>query len=280
MATLTNSKKAFGASVNQYEHKSEVLGCTMVFSVIDGSGGAGEALPVLYYLSGLTCTDRNFIEKAGAFKAASDNKLLIVAPDTSPRGVEIEGDSDSYDFGTGAGFYLNATEAKWATNYKMYDYITKELPALINSTFKTTGKAGIFGHSMGGHGALTIALKNTGVYSSVSAFAPICNPMNCPWGNKAFNGYLGGDKGKWEEYDACELMKKTSSAPFPDILIDTGDADNFYTEKQLLPENFKEACNSKGQKVTMRMQPGYDHSYFFIATFVEEHIAYHAKYLK
>ena len=280
MATLKESKKAFGASVCQYEHASAALACTMKFSVIRPEGDG--KLPVIYWLSGLTCSDRNFIEKAGAFEAAAKNRVMIVCPDTSPRGVDIEGDSDSWDFGKGAGFYVNATEAKWAPHYKMYDYVTAELPALIASLFPTSGKQSIMGHSMGGHGALTIALKNPEVYASVSAFAPICNPMECPWGQKAFSGYLGPDQSTWKAYDATSLVLASGSAPLKQpILIDVGDADSFLTGavNQLMPENFRSACESKGQALTLRMQPGYDHSYFFIATFISEHIAFHAKCL-
>mmetsp|Transcript_13159 Transcript_13159/g.30580 ORF Transcript_13159/g.30580 Transcript_13159/m.30580 type:complete len:281 (-) Transcript_13159:208-1050(-) len=273
---VLNSKKAFGAAVTQYEHQSSSLGCKMVVSVIDPSALLGKKCDVVYWLSGLTCSDRNFIEKAGAFEAAVKNGVIVVCPDTSPRGVDIEGDSDSWDFGKGAGFYVNATEAKWASNYKMYDYVVTELPKLVDATLQTTGKKSIMGHSMGGHGALTIALKNSGSYASVSAFAPICNPVQCPWGKKAFGGYLGSDESAWKAYDATELVMSGGAAKYPDILIDVGLADNFLTDGQLLPDNFKQACDSKGQKVTLRKQEGYDHSYFFIATFVAEHIAYHA----
>eukprot|EP00285_Hemiselmis_virescens_P015425 CAMPEP_0173393278 /NCGR_PEP_ID=MMETSP1356-20130122/22019_1 /TAXON_ID=77927 ORGANISM="Hemiselmis virescens, Strain PCC157" /NCGR_SAMPLE_ID=MMETSP1356 /ASSEMBLY_ACC=CAM_ASM_000847 /LENGTH=280 /DNA_ID=CAMNT_0014351279 /DNA_START=1 /DNA_END=843 /DNA_ORIENTATION=+ len=271
-----NTKKAFGAAVTQYEHQSSVLGCKMVVSCIDPSALLNKKCDVVYWLSGLTCTDRNFIEKAGAFEAAVKHGVIIVCPDTSPRGVDIEGDSDSWDFGKGAGFYVNATEAKWAKHYKMYDYVVEELPKLIDATLKTTGKKSVMGHSMGGHGALTIALKNGGAYASVSAFAPICNPVKCPWGKKAFGGYLGSDEASWKGSDATELVASGAAAKYPDILIDVGTGDNFYTDGQLLPENFKAACDAKGQKVTLRMQDGYDHSYFFITSFVAEHVAFHA----
>eukprot|EP00294_Goniomonas_avonlea_P006829 CAMPEP_0114565802 /NCGR_PEP_ID=MMETSP0114-20121206/14518_1 /TAXON_ID=31324 /ORGANISM="Goniomonas sp, Strain m" /LENGTH=230 /DNA_ID=CAMNT_0001752101 /DNA_START=46 /DNA_END=737 /DNA_ORIENTATION=+ len=217
---------------------------------------AAGTYPIIYWLSGLTCTEENFIQKAGAARAAMQHGVAIVCPDTSPRGLGIPGEDDSYDFGSGAGFYLNATVDKWKP-YQMYDYVTKELPSAAMA-------------------ALTIALKNPGFYKSVSAFAPICNPMNCPWGEKAFTGYLGEDKEAWKEYDATELIKAgKGKAAFPDILIDCGTSDNFYTDKQLLPENFEGACKEAGQKVTLRMQPGYDHSYFFISTFIDEHVAFH-----
>jgi len=199
---------------------------------------------------------------------------------TSPRGVDIEGDSDSWDFGKGAGFYVNATEAKWASNYKMYDYIVSELPGLVEATLQTTGVKSIMGHSMGGHGALTIGLKNPKAYKSISAFSPICNPVKCPWGKKAFAGYLGADEEAWKAHDATEIMLSGKAAKYSDILIDVGTADNFLTDGQLLPEAFKEACDKAGQKVTLRMQEKYDHSYFFISTFIAEHVAFHAAALK
>lgn len=235
--------------------------------------------PVLYWLSGLTCTEQNFITKAGAQRTAAEKGIIIVAPDTSPRGVNIEGEDDSYDFGSGAGFYVDATECKWKTNYRMYSYITKELTELINRNFPTVpDRMSIFGHSMGGHGALVCAMKNPGKYQSVSAYAPISNPMKAPWGIKAFSGYLGDDKSKWEEYDATELAKKYNGPPL-NILIDQGKADNFFIEGQLLPDNLMNACAESKIPIACRMQDGYDHSYYFIATFIEEHINHHAQFL-
>lgn len=237
----------------------------------------------MFYLSGLTCTDDNFTQKACAQKAAAVHGMAIVAPDTSPRGAGIEGEDDAYDFGSGAGFYVDATEAKWATHYNMYTYITKELPSIIEANFPVDiARMGVTGHSMGGHGALTLAFRNPELFKSVSAFSPICNPTKCPWGEKAFTGYFGSvDAGK--EHDATELMlARGPFAQFPDILIDSGTADNFWTGEvnQLLPENFLAACRAKSQNVTLRMQAGYDHSYFFIATFMDDHIAFHAGNLK
>eukprot|EP00411_Alexandrium_monilatum_P058385 CAMPEP_0175510734 /NCGR_PEP_ID=MMETSP0096-20121207/11539_1 /TAXON_ID=311494 /ORGANISM="Alexandrium monilatum, Strain CCMP3105" /LENGTH=501 /DNA_ID=CAMNT_0016812915 /DNA_START=59 /DNA_END=1561 /DNA_ORIENTATION=- len=276
--------RMFGGQVQKWTHASESTGTPMTFSVFlpPQVTQAGTKVPVLYYLSGLTCTDDNVTQKACAQRAAAAHGMVIVAPDTSPRGAGIEGEDESYDFGSGAGFYVDATVDKWAKNYNMYSYITKELPALINANFPVdSSRVGITGHSMGGHGALTIAMRHPDVYKSVSAFAPICNPTKCPWGEKAFTGYLGS-VGAGKEHDATELM--LARGPFPgwkDILIDQGAGDNFYSGSvnQLLPGNFEEACKAKGQPLTLRMQEGYDHSYFFISTFVEDHLKFHAAYL-
>nr|XP_058966270.1 S-formylglutathione hydrolase-like [Pocillopora verrucosa] len=273
-----SSAKCFGGLQKVFKHKSLELKCEMKFAVYVPPQAEEDKVPVLYWLSGLTCTEQNFITKAGAQRTASELGVLIVAPDTSPRSCGIEGEDDSYDFGTGAGFYIDATEEKWKTNYRMYSYITKELPALIESNFPVlSGKQSIFGHSMGGHGALICFLKNPGFYKSVSAFAPICNPVQGAWGQKAFTGYLGGNQEAWKEYDATELVKGYDGPP-PDILIDQGVADEFYPS-QLLPENFVEACRSKNVPVTLRLHEGYNHSYYFIASFVEDHIRHHARYL-
>uniref|UniRef100_A0A7S0JBA3 S-formylglutathione hydrolase n=1 Tax=Calcidiscus leptoporus TaxID=127549 RepID=A0A7S0JBA3_9EUKA len=251
----------------------------MTFAVYMPACAATAAVPVIYYLSGLTCTDENFSQKGGFGRAASTRGVCLVMPDTSPRGITIDGADDSYDFGSGAGFYVDATEAKWSGHYKMYTYVTKELPALIQTQFagKVLDKKAIFGHSMGGHGALTIFLKNPGAYTSVSAFAPICNPTKCPWGVKAFSGYLGSvDAGK--AHDATELVLGLSSPPSSAILIDQGMGDNFYCGEvnQLQPAAFMEACEAKGVKLSLRYQEGYDHSYFFISSFVDDHINFHA----
>lgn len=232
-------------------------------------------VPVLYYLSGLTCTEKNFIEKAGAQRYAAQHGLMLVAPDTSPRGVNLPGEADDWDFGAGAGFYVNATEAPWVKHYRMYDYVTEELPALIRKDFAVKDRAGIFGHSMGGHGALICGLKNPDKYVSISAFAPVAAPSQCGWGQKAFTGYLGTDKESWAAYDATELMK-ASSGDLNSILIDQGEADSFLAQRQLLPEVFATACEQVGQSLTLRQQPGYDHSYYFIATFMGDHIRHHA----
>lgn len=234
-------------------------------------------VPVLYYLAGLTCTEETATIKAGTQAHASRLGLMLVMPDTSPRGADIEGEDDDWDFGTGAGFYVDATKAPWSKSYRMYSYVTDELRNLINANFPARAEAtGIFGHSMGGHGALTMALKNPTVYRSVSAFAPITAPMEVPWGKKAFGGYLGDDKGAWAEHDACELVRRS---PYPgQILVDQGTADQFLT-KQLRPELFQRACESAGQALELRMQDGYDHSYYFIQTFAGDHLAHHASVL-
>lgn len=233
---------------------------------------------MLYWLSGLTCTDENFITKSGAQRAASAEGVALIAPDTSPRGLNVEGEADSWDFGVGAGFYLNATQEKWK-NWRMYDYVVKELPNLLQENFPQldTSRASIFGHSMGGHGALTIYLKNLDKYKSVSAFAPIVNPVNCPWGQKAFTNYLGSNKADWEEYDATSLLAKFHDVAAT-ILIDQGEDDKFLHD-QLLPHKFEEACRAANVPLLLRLQPGYDHSYFFIATFIDDHIRHHAQAL-
>jgi len=276
--------KCFGGFQKVYSHQSGALKCEMKFAVFIPPKPEEDEdeveYPVLYWLSGLTCTEQNFITKAGAQKTASEEGILIVAPDTSPRGCEIEGEEDSWDFGTGASFYVDATEEPWKANYQMYTYITFELPALIKANFSINEDSqSIMGHSMGGHGALMCFLKNPGMYRSVSAFAPICNPINCPWGQKAFKGYLGEDEETWKEYDSCELVK-SYSGPLTNILIDQGTADNFLSSEQLLPQNFVEACEAANMPIILRMQEDYDHSYYFIASFMDGHIKHHAQYLK
>lgn len=267
-----------GGTQGVYAHDAEETACRMEFAVFQPAEAAERPLPVLYWLSGLTCTWANFTEKAGAQRYAAEHGVIIVAPDTSPRGVDIAGEDDAYDFGSGAGFYVDATEAPWSKHYRMYSYVTKELPAVINQHFQVDeARAGLFGHSMGGHGALTIALKNPDIYKSVSAFAPICAPMRCPWGEKALTGYLGADRERWRDYDATELLKTTRwRSP---ILVDQGTGDSFL-EGQLKPELLKDACEDASLPLTLRMQEGYDHSYYFMASFIGEHIAYHADALK
>lgn len=238
----------------------------------------GTRVPVLYWLSGLTCTDENFITKAGAQRAAAAHGIALVCPDTSPRGAGVEGETASWDFGVGAGFYVNATQDPWSKFYRMYDYVTEELPALVKAQFPVTEAQSISGHSMGGHGALICALKNPSRYRSVSAFAPICNPTQCPWGRKAFSGYLGPDEEEWKKYDATELVK-AYKGPDLHILVDQGTADSFYTGGQLLPENFSAACAASGVHADVRMQEGYDHSYYFISTLIDDHIRHHASFL-
>jgi S-formylglutathione hydrolase len=233
-------------------------------------------LPVLYWLSGLTCTEQNFITKAGAQRYAAEHNLILVAPDTSPRGEDVA-DDDGYDLGKGAGFYINATREPWTPHYRMYDYIVEELPKLIEEHFDTTDRRSIFGHSMGGHGALMIALRNPGMYQSVSAFAPIVAPTQVPWGHKAFSNYLGEDREAWKAWDTCELIANAKEKLT--LLIDQGDADNFL-EGQLRPELIEQACKQASHPLELRMQPGYDHSYYFISSFVGDHIAHHAAALR
>jgi S-formylglutathione hydrolase len=281
MLQLISESKSFGGLQKIYSHESDVTNSLMRFGiylppqVVSGN----KKVPVLYWLSGLTCTEENFISKAGAQRIAAETGLILVAPDTSPRNLSIPGDKDSYDFGEGAGFYLDATEEPWAANYQMYSYVSRELFDLVAKNFPVAElSAGIFGHSMGGHGALTLALKNPKQYKTVSAFAPICAPMKSHWGQKAFHGYLGDDKKKWEEYDTCQLIEKLGWIG-PSILVDQGTADKFLKEQELQPELLQEACQKARVKLDLRMQEGYDHSYYFISTFMEEHIRYHASFL-
>jgi S-formylglutathione hydrolase len=279
----TNEWKMFGGWVRRFKHESVSLKCAMNFTVYVPPQAASRKVPVVYYLSGLTCTDENVTQKACAQRAASSLGLLLVCPDTSPRGhPEIEGENDAYDFGTGAGFYVDATEPKWAAHYKMYSYVNEELPALIASNFPADMRLqSIFGHSMGGHGALTIAMKDPERFASVSAFSPICAPTSpeCAWGQKALAGYLGADQSSWTPYDACSLLRDRGPFKFP-ILVDQGTADQFYPAKQLQPESLEAAASSVNQKCTVRYQEGYDHSYFFIASFMDEHLQFHAKALE
>ena len=236
-----------------------------------------ERVPVLFYLSGLTCTEENVTTKAGAQRFAAEYGLALVAPDTSPRGLDLPGEHDDWDFGSGAGFYVNATESPWREHYRMYDYITEELPALLKEHAPVDPeRASLCGHSMGGHGALVIGLRNPERYASISAFAPIVAPTRCPWGEKAFAGYLGSDRDSWRDYDACELVRQAPHAE--EILIDQGTADGFL-EEQLKPELFEDACKTGGQRLRLRMQAGYDHSYFFIASFMGDHVAHAARAL-
>lgn len=276
LPTLKGDVKVEGGKMKQLSHWSESCQCEMTFSIFipDRKQRSSADPPVLYYLSGLTCTDENARTKAHFAQEAAKVGLAVVFPDTSPRGLDIEGQDDSYDFGSGAGFYVNATSGDWAKNYKMYDYVTKELPELVNALFPVNpDKKSITGHSMGGHGALISHLKNPGAYTSVSAFSPICNPTAVPWGEKAFTGYLGSvEAGK--DYDATELIKKYDGPQVP-ILIDQGTADGFL-ESQLKPENFAAAAASKGYPINLRMQPLYDHSYYFISTFMRDHVRHHA----
>ena len=267
--------KCYGGRQLRYAHTSRVLGCEMNFSIYLPPQAEKGKVPVVYWLSGLTCTDENFVNKAGAQRYAAELGLAIVAPDTSPRGEDVPDDPErAYDFGLGAGFYVNATQAPWSKHYHMYDYIVDELPALIAREFPVdASRVGLSGHSMGGHGALSIALKNPGRFLSVTAFAPICAPMRCPWGEKALGGYLGPDRDAWRAYDSTELLA-ASSERLP-VLVDQGDADNFLAE-QLHTPLLEQAAAAADYPMTIRMQPGYDHSYFFIASFIGEHLAFHA----
>ncbi|MER2541233.1 MAG: S-formylglutathione hydrolase [Azonexus sp.] len=272
-------QKSFGGWQKRYRHRSKTLNCDMVFSIyLPPQIEQGEKLPVLYWLSGLSCTDENFMQKAGAQRIAAELGIVIVAPDTSPRGADVPGDPDGgWDFGLGAGFYLNATQAPWATHYRMHDYVVHELPALIEASFPVSDQRGISGHSMGGHGALVCALRNPGRYQSLSAFAPICNPMTAPWGEKAFSRYLGEDHSTWREWDAS-LLIANAGEKLP-IFIDQGDRDDFLAI-QLKPEAIESAAKLAGHPITLRIQAGYDHSYFFIASFIEDHLRHHANSLK
>ncbi|MAH85037.1 MAG: S-formylglutathione hydrolase [Rhodospirillaceae bacterium TMED8] len=273
--TTVSEQKIYGGTQGVYRHTSRETSCEMELSVFMPLKDTNDRVPVVYYLSGLTCTQENVTTKSGFQRFAAQHKIAVVCPDTSPRGAGYSGEDDSYDFGSGAGFYVDATVAPWSGMYRMYSYVTSELPILIASHFPIDNeRAGIFGHSMGGHGALTIALKNPSHYKTVSAFAPIVAPMQCPWGKKALTGYLGPDQQTWIHYDATELVnlgKKVHGK----ILIDQGSADTFLKE-QLKPDLFVEACRASGQPVELRIHDGYDHSYYLMATFMEDHIRHHA----
>ncbi|WP_314404052.1 S-formylglutathione hydrolase [Stenotrophomonas rhizophila] len=268
-------RAAFGGWQDVYQHRSQVLGCEMKVAVYLPPQAATQTLPVLYWLSGLTCTEQNFITKAGAQRYAAEHGMILVAPDTSPRGDDVA-DAEGYDLGKGAGFYLNATEQPWAAHYRMYDYIVDELPALVEAHLPASGARSISGHSMGGHGALVIALKNPGRYRSVSAFSPIVAPTRVPWGQKAFAAYLGEDRNGWAAWDASELVA-TAEEKLP-LLVDQGGGDEFL-DTQLQPQWLQAACTAAGHPLQLRLQPGYDHSYYFISTFIGDHIAHHAKAL-
>jgi len=271
---ILSRNRSFGGELQRVRHASTVCSCDMVFAIYLPPQAASGPVPVLYWLSGLTCTDENFMQKAGAQRMAAELGMAIVCPDTSPRGTDFPGEHDSYDFGSGAGFYVNATQAPWNANYRMFDYVTAELPALVESRFPVTSGRGISGHSMGGHGALVCYLRNPGMYRSVSAFAPICHPSDCPWGQKALAAYLGEDRNDWVPYDAA-LMIGDAREKLP-LLIDQGTQDEFLTD-QLKPGALEQACIASHYPLELRMQEGYDHSYFFIATFIEDHLRHHAR---
>ena len=271
---LLEEHRCFEGRQQRWRHDSTTLNCVMTFSIFLPPA---ENPPVLFWLSGLTCNDENFTTKAGAQRIAAELGIALVMPDTSPRGDDVADDA-GYDLGKGAGFYLNATEQPWASHYRMYDYIRDELPALIQAEFAVNDRCAISGHSMGGHGALIMALKNPGKYTSVSAFAPIVNPSQVPWGQKAFTHYLGKDETKWQEWDSCTLMLASDSANAIPMLIDQGDADQFLAG-QLQPAVLAEAARQKDWPLTRRIQPGYDHSYYFMASFIEDHLRFHAAHL-
>lgn len=273
----TKTHAVHGGTLRYLKHDSVSTGTSMTLSVFV-PGGEG-LFPVLIWLSGLTCTEDNFTTKAGAYRAAAEQGLIIVAPDTSPRGEGVADDA-AYDLGQGAGFYVDATEGPWARNFRMETYVTEELIALIDADFPTTRTRSISGHSMGGHGALTLALRHPELFKSVSAFAPIASPTRCAWGEKAFTAYLGEDRSLWDAHDAAKLIENgAAKGVYDDILIDQGDADGFLVD-QLKPELLVEAAKAVGQRLTLRMQPGYDHSYFFMASFIADHVSFHAKRLK
>ncbi len=275
--TAIGSHKVAAGTLTRYQHTASTLHCEMQFSVfLPPSQSADNPPPVLYWLSGLTCTDENFTQKAGAFRAAAELGLAIVCCDTSPRGDDVPDDPDNaYDFGLGAGFYVNASQAPWNQHYQMYDYITHELPSVVEANLAVSAKRSIAGHSMGGHGALVAGLRNSDRYASISAFAPIVNPSQCLWGKKAFSQYLGDDKTQWQAYDACALIRASAGSSVPEILIDQGTADQFL-EEQLLTQHFVDALADAGHSANVRFQHGYDHSYYFIQTFIDEHLAFHA----
>ena len=274
---MLEEHRCFEGWQQRWRHDSSTLNCPMTFSIFLPQPRDNTPPPVLYWLSGLTCNDENFTTKAGAQRVAAELGIVLVMPDTSPRGEQVTND-DGYDLGQGAGFYLNATQPPWSAHYRMYDYLRDELPELIQSQFNVSDRCAISGHSMGGHGALVMALKNPGKYTSVSAFAPIVNPCSVPWGIKAFSTYLGEDKNAWLEWDSCALMYASNAQDAIPTLIDQGDNDQFLAD-QLQPAVLAEAARQKAWPMTLRIQPGYDHSYYFIASFIEDHLRFHAQYL-
>ncbi|WP_017430972.1 S-formylglutathione hydrolase [Vreelandella jeotgali] len=273
---LVSENRSFGGRHQRYRHYSRALDCDMIFAVYLPPQAEDSRVPLLWWLSGLTCNDENFMQKAGAQRLAAELGVAIICPDTSPRGTNVPGEHDSFDLGSGAGFYVNATQAPWKAHYRMYDYIVEELPSVVRLHFPVNGRESISGHSMGGHGALMLALRHPGRFRSVSAFSPVVNPMECPWGQNAFRHYLGEDKSRWRPYDACELVANGASRQR--LFIDQGEADNFLDE-QLKPGHLEAVCEAHDHPLTLRRQPGYDHSYFFIASFIEDHLRYHAEHL-
>ena len=273
---LLEEHRCYEGRQQRWRHDSTTLNCAMTFSIFLPPSRT-DTPPVLYWLSGLTCNDENFTTKAGAQRVAAELGIALVMPDTSPRG-ESAADDSAYDLGKGAGFYLNATQAPWSAHFRMYDYLRDELPQLIASEFKVSERCAISGHSMGGHGALVMALKNPGRFTSVSAFAPIVNPTQVPWGKKAFTAYLGTDEATWQAWDSCALMRTSQEENAIPTLIDQGDSDSFLAE-QLQPAVLAETARQKSWPLTLRIQPGYDHSYYFIASFIEDHLHFHAQHL-
>jgi len=271
-----SSQRCFSGSLARYRHHSDVLDCQMVFGVFLPPQALGGPVPVLWWLSGLTCTDENFMQKAGAQRLAAELGMAIICPDTSPRGTDLPGEHDSYDFGSGAGFYINAKQEPWSAHYRMYDYVTQELSKLVRSFLPISKAQSVSGHSMGGHGALICALKNPGMYRSVSAFSPICHPADCPWGVKAFSGYLGDNRNDWADWDASQLIHNAGEQ-LP-ILVDQGSDDEFLGE-QLKPGALEQACIATHHPLEFRMQEGYDHSYYFVASFIDDHLRHHARAL-
>jgi len=275
-----SEQRCYGGTQGFYRHRSEATGTEMRFAVFVPRQAARDPVPVLYFLAGLTCTEETATIKAGAQLHAAKHGLMLIMPDTSPRGEDVPDDPNGeYDFGLGAGFYLNATEAPWSQNFHMYDYVTQELQKVVFESFPgDRNRQGITGHSMGGHGALTVGLKNPDIFQSISAFAPICSPMKCPWGQKAFSNYLGNDQSIWAEYDATEVVRKLEHLPANRILIDQGLADQFL-EQELHPHLFEAVCSERGVALELRHHEGYDHSYYFISTFMEDHLRFHADIL-
>ncbi|WP_312950795.1 S-formylglutathione hydrolase [Superficieibacter sp.] len=274
---LLEEHRCFEGWQQRWRHDSTTLNCPMTFSIFLPPPQGNTPPPVLYWLSGLTCNDENFTTKAGAQRVAAELGIVLVMADTSPRGDDVA-DDEGYDLGKGAGFYLNASEQPWASHYRMYDYLRDELPALVQEKFNVSERSAISGHSMGGHGALILALKNPGKYTSASAFAPIVNPLNVPWGQKAFTAYLGENTAAWQGWDSCALMQTAEKAQAIPLLIDQGDSDQFLAD-QLQPARLEDIAQQRGWPLTLRIQPGYDHSYYFIASFIEDHLRFHAQHL-
>jgi S-formylglutathione hydrolase len=278
---MLSEHRCFEGIQGFYRHDSQVIGLPMRFSVFRPPQAEQRPVPVLFYLAGLTCTEETFAIKAGAQRRAAELGLMVVTCDTSPRNTGIPGEADDWEFGAGAGFYVNATQSPWSRNFRMYDYVLDELRATVLNNFAARpDRLGIFGHSMGGHGALVLALRNPQVYRSVSAFAPICSPTRCAWGQKALPRYLGEDRSTWEQYDAVELITTGGRQVYPEILVDQGLADKFLHQSQLLPELLESACKAASQPLRLRRHEGYDHGYYFIATFVADHLLFHAKALE